>query len=294
VTAFPSGESGTSNICADVDAFRSVINATGDVISIDKSPDCDGGMLYRIEFLSGDELLNLSSFSHGNLAADEAVIIRSTIPLTATTFKKPGLSNNMGSNGGPTITGNGTNEVRIDNVSSAFGGNRNVWEVNSNGRFVPFFELEYYRSSGSTTASFEAFTINHSSNCDHDCDGIANIFDTDSDDDDCLDAIEAGHGDSDNDGVLGSGSADVDANGLVLNQGGYTGSNSFVTDPDFSICNPCSVDNSDNDMDGICDLLDLDDDNDGITDENENNCDGINQPIPAEAINNSRSYQQFH
>jgi len=145
------------------------------------------------------------------------------------------------------ISGNGTMEVRIDNVSPAFGGNLNVWEVSSNGLFVPYLEIEYFRSSGIEGAAIEAFTLNHVSDCDNDCDGTPNRLDLDSDDDGCSDTFEAGHEDGDDDQVLGSSPVEVDENGLVLNQGGYTGNNDEVitagmdSDNDglADACDPC-------------------------------------------------------
>ncbi|MEM9820318.1 MAG: T9SS type A sorting domain-containing protein, partial [Bacteroidota bacterium] len=140
--------------------------------------------------------------------------------------------------------------------STDFGGNGNVWEVSSNGQFVPFFEIEYLRASGASGASFEAFTLSHSSDCDHDCDGIPNRLDPDSDNDGCVDAFEAGHNDADADGVLGSAPVAVNEVGLVIDQGGYTGNTDEVITPgedsnnngiaDACDENNCEVPNLDN------------------------------------------------
>jgi len=51
---------------------------------------------------------------------------------------------------------------------------------------------------------------------------------------------------------------------------------------------------NDFDCDGIINVEDLDDDNDGITDINENECLGLSQPIPADAVNNSIDRVALH
>ncbi|TDY59573.1 Ig-like domain-containing protein, partial [Algibacter lectus] len=284
VTAFPSrAASNNVNICADVDSFKGFTNATyGDNIGIDKLAGCDGGIRYRIEFTSGAEVLDLSSLSHGNLAADEAIIITSNVPLFGQTYKRPDFdasSDNTGTNGGPTISGSGTNSVAFDNVSGGFGGNLNVWEVNSNGEKVEWVEIDYYRSSGSTALSYESFTLNHVIPCDADCDGIPNYLDLDSDNDGCFDALEGDAGltysNLNSDGSI---NAAVNDNGIPIatNVGtvgaGTTGqddvssTNSAVQAAECDSCNSSSSLFSDNDNDGIGDDCDLDDDNDGILD----------------------------
>ncbi|GAL80939.1 internalin [Algibacter lectus] len=284
VTAFPSrAASNNVNICADVDSFKGFTNATyGDNIGIDKLAGCDGGIRYRIEFTSGAEILDLSSLSHGNLAADEAIIITSNVPLFGQTYKRPDFdasSDNTGTNGGPTISGSGTNSVAFDNVSGGFGGNLNVWEVNSNGEKVEWVEIDYYRSSGSTALSYESFTLNHVIPCDADCDGIPNYLDLDSDNDGCFDALEGDAGltysNLNSDGSI---NAAVNDNGIPIatNVGtvgaGTTGqddvssTNSAVQAAECDSCNSSSSLFSDNDNDGIGDDCDLDDDNDGILD----------------------------
>jgi len=148
------------------------------------------------------------------LAADEAVTITSSVPLTATTFKRSTAdASNDGTNGGSLITNNGTTSVTIDNVSGPFGGNLNIWEVTSNGVPVNWVEIDYYRSGGSSAASFEAFTLNHTFACDTDCDGVQDYLDIDSDNDGITDATEAGGTDANGDGVI-DGFTDTDGNGL--------------------------------------------------------------------------------
>ena len=251
VTAFPSQlAANTTNICADVDSFRGFANANGDNIGIDKLAGCDGGIRYRIEFTSGAEILNLSSLSHGNLAADEAVTITSSVPLTATTFKRSTAdASNDGTNGGSLITNNGTTSVTIDNVSGPFGGNLNIWEVTSNGVPVNWVEIDYYRSGGSSAASFEAFTLNHTFACDTDCDGVQDYLDIDSDNDGITDATEAGGTDANGDGVI-DGFTDTDGNGL----------------DDATQNNPLPIPNSDSNANDGPDYLDIDADDDGIPD----------------------------
>ncbi|MGJ8661484.1 MAG: hypothetical protein ACSHXL_05575, partial [Bacteroidota bacterium] len=242
VTAFPSrAASNNVNICADVDSFKGFTNAAyGDNIGIDKLAGCDGGIRYRIEFTSGAEILDLSSLSHGNLAADEALIITSNVPLFGQTYKRPDFNastDNTGTNGGPTVSGSGTNSVAFDNVAGGFGGNLNVWEVNSNGEKVEWVEIDYYRSSGSTALSYESFTLNHVVPCDADCDGIPNYLDLDSDGDGCSDADEAYNNidaDDNDTGIYGPdtptlANGGVDANGLVI-LAGVTG-NAYNTIP---------------------------------------------------------------
>jgi len=219
VTAFPSAASGSNEICATSNSFASSQNLNS--ISLLKADGCLGGVTYRIEFPSRNEILNISNASHANFTADEVIIVRSTVPLSVNTSKRP---NNVaiGSNGGPLVTGINTMEVRIDNIDGFFGGNGNIWEVSSNGLTVPFVEIEYFRSSG-TGATEERFTLLHSPLCDADCDGTPNQFDLDSDDDGCPDTVEAGGDDADDDGILGNTPVIVDENGLVIGQGGYNG-----------------------------------------------------------------------
>ena len=247
VSAFPSAASGSNNICFGANSFVAFPNSLNDFISLNKPDGCVGGVTYRIDFISGNEVLNLSNITHANLAADEAIIIRSSVPLSVNTFKNPGGSN-QGSNGGPIVSGASTLEVTIDNVSGAFGGNNNIWEVSSNGLAVPFVEIEYYRSSATNGASIEAFSLFHSTGCDTDCDGTPDQFDLDSDDDGCPDAVEAGHSDMDDDGVLGTSPITVDDNGLVVGQGGYTGTNPSVIDASVTAncatCTPLTLDRS--------------------------------------------------
>jgi hypothetical protein len=213
-------------------------------VSIDKLAGCDGGIRYRIEFTSGAEILNLSSLSHGNLASDEAVTITSNVPLIGTTFKRATAdASNDGTNGGSLVTNSGTNSVTIDNVSGAFGGNLNIWEVHSNGVPITWVEIDYYRSAGGTGQSYEAFTLNHTFPCDKDCDGIPNYLDLDSDNDGILDVYEAGGTDADRDGVI-DGFTDTDNDGFgdpdntVVDctlPAGYSTNNSDCDDTDNTI-----------------------------------------------------------
>ena len=275
VTAYPSQlASNTTNICADVDSFKGFSNALGDNIAIDKAAGCDGGIRYRIEFTSGAEILDLTSLTHGNLAADEAITITSSVPLTGITFKRDTAdASNDGTNGGSLVTGSGTTSVTIDNVSGPFGGNLNIWEVSSNGVPVSWVEIDYRRSSGSTAASYEAFTLNHTLPCDNDCDGTPNYLDTDSDNDGCPDAVEAAGSfttaDLTADDNLANVPADVDANGIPTIAVSPQATTAAVTDAnDDTACAPAGMVDSDND--GINDDVDLDDDNDGIPDTEEN------------------------
>ncbi|MDF4202585.1 gliding motility-associated C-terminal domain-containing protein [Maribacter sp. SA7] len=249
ITAMPSQlASNTTNICNDVDSFKGFSNANGENIAIDKLAGCDGGIRYRIEFTSGPEVLNLSSIMHGNLASDEAIVITSNVPLTGTTYKRPtATAANSGTNGGPNVNGNGTTSVGFDNVSGGYGGNLNIWEVNSNGIPVNWVEIDYYRSSGSTAASYEAFTLFHQIPCDADCDGIPNQLDLDSDNDGIPDIKEAGGIDVDGDGEV-DGFVDADDNGVADN------------------VDATPLPDEDSDNDGILDRLDLDSDNDGMPD----------------------------
>ncbi len=241
VTAFPSSASGSNEICFDTNSFKLLDDRDG-IIRLDINGDspCNGGVTYRINFDSGNEVLDISSFAHGNMTADETIIIRSTVPLSVNTFKKPNTVIVPGSNGGPIVSGNNTTTVSIDNVSGAFGGNRNVWEVSSNGIAVPYFEIEYYKSSGQSNSTVEAFSLFHAVTCDTDCDGTPDQFDLDSDDDGCSDSVEAGHSDEDENGILGNSPVTVDENGLVIGQGGYSGNNDNVTDPTITAnCSSC-------------------------------------------------------
>ncbi len=272
VTAFPSQmAANTTILCADVDSFVGSASGNGDNIGLDKLAGCDGGIRYRIEFTSGAEILNLSSLSHGNMASDEAVTITSNVPLTGATFKRANAdasNNGTSPTGGSTLSGNGTTSVTIDNISGTVGGNLNIWEVNSNGVPVTWVEIDYYRSSGSSNSSFEAFTLNHTLPCDSDCDGTPDYLDTDSDNDGCPDAVEAAGAfttdDLTADDNLANVPADVDAtNGIPTVVGAGQGTTNAVTDDtDTSACDPAV----DSDMDGIPDTVDLDDDNDGIPD----------------------------
>ena len=263
ITAFPSQlAANTTNICADVNSFRGFANANGDNIGIDKLAGCDGGIRYRIEFTSGAEILNLSSLSHGNLAADEAVTVTSNVPLTGITYKRASANaSNDGTNGGSLVTGNGTTSVTIDNVSGPFGGNLNIWEVNSNGVPVNWVEIDYRRSGGSTAASYEAFTLNHTLPCDTDCDGVPNYLDLDSDNDGISDVIEAGGNDSNGDGRADD---DDDNADNTATSGLPTSTGSGLTPPETTTGTP--------------DYLNLDSDGDGCSDANEayadNNADG--------------------
>ena len=220
VTAFPSnGAANNTNICGDVQSFVGFVNASGDNIGLDKTAGCDGGVRYLIEFTSGAEFLDLSSLTHGNMASDETIIITSHVPLTGITFKRPNFDpavDNTGTNGGPTVTGSGTTSVTFDNVSGAFGGNLNVWEVHSNGVKVDWVEIDYYRSSGTTNASFEAFSLYHALPCDFDCDGIPNELDTDSDNDGCPDALEGGDSFTNTDIANDTLTGGVDADGIPI------------------------------------------------------------------------------
>ncbi len=243
VTAFPSQlASNTTNICADVDSFRGFANANGDNIGLDKAAGCDGGIRYRIEFTSGAEVLNLTSLTHGNLAADEAITITSNVPLTGITYKRDTAdASNDGTNGGSLVTGSGTTSVTIDNVSGPFGGNLNVWEVSSNGAPANWVEIDYRRSSGSTAASYEAFTLNHTIPCDSDCDSTPDYLDTDSDNDGCPDAIEGAGSftttDLTGDDNLANSAAGVDSDGVP--NAGSQATTAAVTDAsDTSACDP--------------------------------------------------------
>ena len=275
VTAFPSQlAANTTNICADVDSFTGITNANGDNIALDKSAGCDGGIRYRIEFTSGPEILDLTSLSHGNLAADEAVTITSSVPLTGVTFKRATAdASNDGTNGGALVTGSGTTSVTIDNVSGPFGGNLNIWEVSSNGAPVNWVEIDYRRSSGSTAASFEAFTLRHTLPCDNDCDGVPNYLDLDSDNDGIPDTVEAQPTGSYNAPGAVDPATGIPAIGSDLD--GITPINTDGTDePDYL--------DIDSDNDALNDITEtgngaLDTDNDGMT----------NEPVGDNGLSNS-------
>ncbi len=189
VTAYPSERAGTGNMCADTFSFV----ARSKLIGLDKLNNCRGGVIYRIEFLSGPEILNITNRAHGNLASDEAVYVKSHVSLSGKTYKRSDFtsSDGNGTNNGPKIIGDKTNEVGFENVSGPEGGNKNVWEVSSNNTPVNWVEIEYFRTNNSLSASFESFFLEHKPLCDEDCDGIPNHIDIDSDNDGIPDNVEA-------------------------------------------------------------------------------------------------------